>query len=103
MISNSPIKTVLISYRDAKNKLVCASLVDNQSDGLSAVYSFFDPALITRSLGTFMVLDLLAIANDKKLEWLYLGYFVKGSRKMEYKARFRPAEIFKDGRWQPVR
>ena len=47
-----------------------------------------------------MVLDLLAIAKDSNLEWLYLGYFVEGSRKMEYKARFNPAEIFKDGEWQ---
>lgn len=100
MISNSPIETVLISYRDADNRLVSALLADFQSDGLSAVYSYFNPALKTRSLGTYMVLDLLAIAKDSNLKWLYLGYFVQGSRKMEYKARFGPAEIFKDGKWQ---
>ena len=102
MISNSPIETVLISYHDAENNLVSAILSDLQSDGLSAVYSFFEPGLTTRSLGTFMVLDLLGIAKDSDLNWLYLGYFVKGSRKMEYKARFEPAEIFKDGQWQTV-
>ena len=102
MISNSPIETVLISYNDAENNLVGAILSDLQSDGLSAVYSFFEPGLTTRSLGTFMVLDLLAIARESDLNWLYLGYFVEGSRKMEYKARFGPAEVFKDGQWQAV-
>ena len=102
MISNSPIETILISYKDAENNLVGAILSDLQSDGLSAVYSFFEPSLTTRSLGTFMVLDLLSIAKDSDLKWLYLGYFVDGSRKMEYKARFRPAEVFKDGQWQAV-
>ncbi len=103
MISNSPIETVLISYHNAENTLVGALLADLQSDGISAVYSFFDPTLANRSLGTFMVLDLLTIASDSKLDWLYLGYFVEGSRKMGYKARFGPAEIFKDGRWQTAR
>ena len=102
MINNSPIETVLISYKDSRNKLVSAILSDLQSDGLSAVYSFFEPSLTKRSLGTFMVLDLLSIAKDKGLNWLYLGYFVEGSRKMEYKARFRPAEVFKEGQWQAV-
>ena len=102
MISNSPIETVLISYNDAENNLVGAILSDLQSDGLSAVYSFFDPGLTTRSLGTFMILELLGIARESDLNWLYLGYFVEGSRKMEYKARFGPAEVFKDGKWQAV-
>ena len=102
MISNSPIETVLVSYKDAENNLVGSMLGDVQSDGLSAVYSFFEPGLTTRSLGTFMVLDLLDIAKDSGLNWVYLGYFVEGSRKMEYKARFGPAEIFKGGKWQAV-
>ena len=102
MISNSPIETVLISYNDAENNLVGAILSDLQSDGLSAVYSFFEPDLTTRSLGTFMVLDLLGIARESDFNWVYLGYFVEGSRKMEYKARFAPAEVFKDGQWQGV-
>jgi arginyl-tRNA--protein-N-Asp/Glu arginylyltransferase len=100
MIGNSPIETMLIDYRNAQNELIGALLADIQSDGLSAVYSFFDPALAARSLGTYMILDLLTIAKDSKLDWLYLGYFVEGSQKMDYKARFRPAEIYKNGRWQ---
>ena len=102
MISNSPIETILISYNDAEGNLVSAILCDLQSDGLSAVYSFFEPGLTTRSLGTFMILDLLSVAKDSDLNWLYLGYFVEGSRKMDYKARFRPAEVFKGGQWKAV-
>ncbi len=102
MISNSPIKTVLISYNDRKNKLVASVLVDIQSDGLSAVYSFFDSTLTSRSLGIFMVLDLLTVATELQLDWLYLGYFVEGSQKMDYKARFKPAEIFQNGHWQKL-
>ena len=100
MISNSPIETILISYKDCESNLVASILVDIQSDGLSAVYSFFDPTLKSRSLGTFMVLDLIAVAKETRLGWLYLGYFVEGSQKMDYKARFKPAEIFQDGNWQ---
>ena len=76
-------------------------LTDVQEDGLSAVYSFFDPAESARSLGTYMILDLLDFTLDNGLEWLYLGYFVNGSQKMMYKARFQPAEIFVGGHWQP--
>ena len=100
MINNSPIETVLISYYDSAEMLVGAVLADLQSDGLSAVYSFFDVAQGERSLGTFMVIDMMDIAKDLSLTWLYLGYYVAESRKMAYKARFGPAEIFKDGFWQ---
>ena len=103
MVSNSPIETVLISYHDAEANLVGAVLSDVQSDGLSAVYSFFEPSLTTRSLGSFMVLDLLAITKESNLNWLYLGYFVEGSQKMSYKSRFKPAQIFKNGQWQVVK
>ena len=49
-----------------------------------------------------MVLDLLTIAKELSLDWLYLGYFVQGSRKMAYKERFKPAEIFDTGIWKPA-
>jgi len=71
-----------------------------QEDGLSAVYSFYDPAESSRSLGTFMILDLLDYTRHNGLEWLYLGYFVNGSQKMMYKSRFQPAEIFVGSQWQ---
>ena len=101
MISISPIETVLFEYM-FENQLVGVMLVDLQSDGLSAVYSFFEPDMEERSLGTFMVLDLAAAAAEMKLDYVYLGYFVSGSSKMEYKSRFTPAEIMEDGYWIPV-
>ena len=100
MISNSPIETMLIDYFDQKKQLVGSILTDMQQDGMSAVYSFFDPDATHRSLGTYMIIDLINCAVDRKLQWLYLGYYVSQSQKMRYKASFQPAEIFRDGEWQ---
>lgn len=99
MIENSPIETLLLNYRDMRGNLVGTVLTDVQEDGLSAVYSFFDPAETARSLGTYMVLDMADCARELGYQWLYLGYYVEGSSKMMYKARFRPAEIFLNGQW----
>ncbi len=100
MISNSPIETMLIDYFDQNQKLVGSVLTDMQQDGMSAVYSFFDPAAAHRSVGTYMIIDLINFADELKLPWLYLGYYVAQSPKMRYKARFQPAEIFHNGAWQ---
>ena len=99
MISNSPIETMLIDYHDQNQQLVGSVLADMQQDGLSAVYSFFDSAESRRSLGTYMIIDLIRCAAELDLPWLYLGYFVAQSQKMRYKARFQPAEVFRDGAW----
>jgi len=100
MIVNSPIDTILVNYHD-DDRLVATALADIQSDGLSAVYSFFDPAQSRRSLGSFIILDLLQITVEAGLRWVYLGYYIAGSAKMMYKARYKPAEIYQDGVWQP--
>ena len=100
MVENSPIETFIANYRDADGRLVGCVLTDVQEDGLSAVYSFFDPEQEVRSLGTYMILDLLDYSRKSGLRWLYLGYYVAGSQKMMYKARFRPAEVFTGGSWQ---
>lgn len=100
MISNSPIETMLIDYFDQDQQLLGSMLTDVQQDGMSAVYSFFNPAVAHRSLGTYMIIDLISCAYDLKLPWVYLGYYVEKSQKMQYKARFRPAEVFRDGSWQ---
>jgi arginine-tRNA-protein transferase len=63
------------------------------------VYSFFDPALDRQSLGTYIILDHVSIAAESELPYVYLGYWVPGSAKMDYKARFQPLEIFAEGRW----
>ena len=100
MISNSPIETILVNYHNQNQELVGSVLTDVQKDGLSAVYSFFDPAECHRSVGTYMIVDLIKYASELELPWLYLGYYVAQSSKMSYKARFQPAEVFQEGKWQ---
>ena len=100
MIQNSPIDTYLSTYYDTDNRLQGCILSDRQKDGLSAIYSFFNPDATTRSLGYFMILDLISAAKNLKLPYLYLGYYVENSIKMAYKTRFKPYQIFHNGRWQ---
>jgi arginine-tRNA-protein transferase len=100
MIENSPIESVLLDYRTADGRLIGTVLTDVQNDGLSAVYSFFDPDESKRSLGTYMIMDMIDFAKELGLAWLYLGYYVEDSSKMYYKARFQPASVFIDGQWQ---
>ena len=71
-------------------------------DGLSLVYSFFDPALAHNSLGTHIILDHIAIARELGLPYVYLGYWVPGSPKMSYKAKFAGVEVYTDGAWSPI-
>jgi len=82
--------------------LAAVSLTDVFDDGLSMVYSFYDPDLADLSLGTFAILDHIEIARDAGLPFVYLGYWVPGSRKMGYKAGFSAVEIYKGGQWQPL-
>lgn len=101
MICSSPIETVLVEYR-LKDQVVGVMLLDLQDDGLSAVYSFFDPDLSDRSLGMFMVLDVAAITLMMDLPFVYLGYYIEDSQKMNYKKRFKPAEALINGIWTPL-
>ena len=99
MIEDTPISTGILEFRDAQDRLVGACLTDWLADGLSAVYSFFDTDEDKRSLGTFAVLWLIGRARSLGLPYVYLGYWVPESRKMAYKARFRPSEILMSGAW----
>jgi arginine-tRNA-protein transferase len=99
MIEDSHVDTRLIEYRlpaDAPgadaDRLVACCLTDRLADGLSMVYSFYEPDFEQQSLGAFMILDHLRRATEAGLPHLYLGYWVEGSRKMDYKARFLPQE-----------
>src|SRR5205807_2885825 len=83
-------------------QLLGVALTDVLSDGLSMVYSFFDPDAIDRSLGTFMILDHISRARRLGLAYVYLGYWVKGSKKMDYKGRFLPQERLTADGWQRV-
>jgi arginyl-tRNA--protein-N-Asp/Glu arginylyltransferase len=100
MVEDTPIETSVIEFRDPDDSLVAACLTDKLSDGLSAVYSFFEPKHARRSLGTFMVLWLVRRARALALPHVYLGYWVPESRKMAYKAAFRPVEILWGGQWR---
>jgi arginyl-tRNA--protein-N-Asp/Glu arginylyltransferase len=96
---------MLIEYRarqrdGSAGTLVACALTDVLQDGLSMVYSFFDPSLAFRSLGTYMILDHVRSAAAKHVAYVYLGYWVRGSRKMDYKARFQPLESLSPSGWK---
>ena len=108
MIEETPIKSRVVEYpRPAQHgesgrPLAAVSLTDVFDDGLSMVYSFYDPDRADLSLGTYAILDHIAIAREAGLPFVYLGYWVPGSRKMGYKAGFSAVEIYKGGQWQPL-
>jgi arginine-tRNA-protein transferase len=106
MVEQTPVTTYIVEYREPSvdgrpGKLVGACLTDQQSDGLSMVYSFFDPDLETRpGLGTFIILDHIQRARATRLPFVYLGYWVKGSARMQYKVRFQPIERLGPNGWR---
>ena len=100
MVEDTPISSTVVEMRDATDKLLGACLTDRLSDGLSAVYSFYETDDDRRSFGTYIVLWLVARARELGLPYVYLGYWVPESRKMAYKARFRPSEVLMGGTWR---
>ena len=102
MVRHSRVETRMVEFRDAAGKLVAACLFDRLDDGLSAVYSFFDPELDRRSLGSYMVLWLIDTAHAQALSYVYLGYWIAGAPKMSYKARFRPLEALTKSGWEII-
>lgn len=108
MIEETPVKSRIIEYTRApeagerSRPLAAVCLTDVFDDGLSMVYSFYDPTLTDLSLGTHVILDHIDIAREAGLPYVYLGYWVPGSRKMGYKATFSALEIYKGGQWQDL-
>ena len=112
MVEDSHIETRIVEYRRREpgtraasaraGDLLAVALTDVLGDGLSMVYSFFEPDEAARSLGTFMVLDHIARAQRMGLAYVYLGYWVRGSRKMDYKSRFLPQERLMPDGWARV-
>jgi arginine-tRNA-protein transferase len=109
MVEDSHVKTKIVEYRrrgpDSRitgrgdGPLLAVALTDVLSDGLSMVYAFYDPDYADRSLGTLMILDHIARARAMGLAYVYLGYWVEGSRKMDYKRRFLPQEQLMPDKW----
>jgi leucyl-tRNA---protein transferase len=91
--------TFEIEYRAPDGRLVGVAVVDAGGDWLNAVYFYFDPAESTRSPGTFNILYLLDFCRERKIDYLYLGYWIKDLHAMSYKANFHPHELFLDNRW----
>ena len=92
-------ETLFVEYRLGE-ELLAVSVLDVLEQGLSAVYTFFDPEQRERSLGRFGVLWSIAETDRRGLGWLYLGYWIGACRKMHYKQEYRPLELFLDGQWQ---
>ncbi|HEV7228342.1 arginyltransferase [Brevundimonas sp.] len=107
MVEDTAVRTHLVEYRlpsidGGPGRLMGVALTDVLSDGLSMVYSFFEPDEERRGLGVFAVLDHVVQAQALSLPFVYLGYWVEGSRAMDYKARFRPLEALTKLGWAPL-
>jgi len=99
MVEDSPVRTAIAEFRDGSGGLVAASLIDLLDDGVSAVYSFYDPQQPKRSLGTWSILWLVEQCRHQGMPFVYLGYWIADSPKMAYKARFPALECLADGAW----
>lgn len=107
MVEETPVNTHIVEYRDVPAdgrppRLLACALTDVLRDGLSMVYSFFHPGEDARSLGTYMILDHVSAARVRGLQYVYLGYWIRGSAKMNYKARFKPLEALGPDGWNPL-
>jgi len=102
MVQDTPVLSRLYEYSNAGGELYGACLTDVLDDGLSLVYSFFDPDQAQLSPGKFIILWHIIEARRRSLPYVYLGYWIKASRKMAYKADFRPCEALHSDGWHPL-
>ncbi|MGD9809874.1 MAG: arginyltransferase [Sphingobium sp.] len=105
MVEHSPVESHVIEYREptldgSQGRLVGACLTDRQGDGLSMIYSFFEPdGEIRPGMGNYIILDHIMRARKSGLPYVYLGYWVEGSQRMRYKVRYQPLERLNAGGW----
>jgi arginine-tRNA-protein transferase len=92
--------TRFIEFR-SQGRLLAVAVTDFCTGGLSAVYTFYDPAETARGLGTFAILSQIELARERQLGHVYLGFWIAGHPKMNYKTRFQPIEILQHGQWKP--
>jgi arginine-tRNA-protein transferase len=109
MVEHTPVTSYVVEYREpspdgvSPGRLVGACLTDKQGDGLSMIYSFYDPDHAERSgLGNFIILDHIRRAEQMGLPYVYLGYWVDGSSRMQYKVCYRPLERLTRGGWERI-
>jgi arginine-tRNA-protein transferase len=102
MVEETPVETHIVEYRNSDGTLLACALTDRLKDGLSMVYSFFHPGEEARSLGSYMILDHVRAAVAAGLPYVYLGYWVRGSEKMDYKIRFSPLEALTQNGWEAL-
>ena len=102
MVEETPVETFLVEFRGVDGTLFGVSLGDRLSNGLSLVYSFYAPAS-GASPGSFMILWHIQRAQALGLDYVYLGYWIAGSPKMAYKARFQPLEMWTERGWEPAK
>jgi arginine-tRNA-protein transferase len=108
MVEHTPVTSCVIEYREPGDgvepgKLIGCCLTDRQGDGLSMIYSFYDPECEERSgLGNYIILDHIRRAASQGLGYVYLGYWVEGAARMQYKVRFRPLELLGPNGWEPM-
>jgi arginine-tRNA-protein transferase len=105
MVEETAVRTHIVEYRfsagPSRGELAAAALVDVLGDGLSLVYSFFDPEASRRGLGIYTILDHIQQARAAGFAHVYLGYWIPGSDKMDYKSSFQPLELLLGGEWRP--
>jgi arginine-tRNA-protein transferase len=106
MVEHTAVSSYVVEYREPSangeaGRLVGACLTDRQGDGLSMIYSFYDPEHEARTgLGNYIILDHIRRAAEAGLSYVYLGYWVEGSQRMQYKIRYRPLERLGPSGWQ---
>ena len=105
MVEHTPVTSYVVEYREPSadgvtpGRLVGACLTDRQCDGLSMIYSFYDPKSTRKGLGNYIILDHIARSREMGLAYVYLGYWVEGSARMQYKVRYRPMERLATSGW----
>lgn len=108
MVEHTPVTSYVIEYREPSadgvtpGRLVGACLTDRQCDGLSMIYSFYDPESERQGLGNYIILDHIQRSNEMGLGYVYLGYWVEGSARMQYKVRYRPMEKLGRAGWERI-
>ena len=106
MIEETNVDSQIFEYwkiiNSEKKELVAVCLTDTNNDGLSMVYSFYDPQYNTNSLGKFMILDHISLTKSRNLNYLYLGYWIRQNSKMGYKSNYFPAEVYYKNEWKEI-